>query len=335
MLTYPRRLLGTPCLSVLLAAAAAAQTQVIPADFAQSGAPSSTAWPFGLSTPCRLQYLYGAAETGLKAPMVIRSINVRGNETSTNVAKSNVDLQLTLSTTTTTVGTASTTFASNHGANQMVVYTRKLTSVNATVPMNPGQYGGPILFDTPFIYDPAAGNLLIDFDIQSQPAGAWAHDTPYTTAGTHAAIGTACNGLGGSSTGGALGGVATFTLTGGQQNGIAVHLLGFNRLPQPIPIPGNPGCELYNDINVLSVVNLTATGTGTISYPVPAQSNLRDAVVFGQYGAINAAFNVDMSQSRQVTLRSWVVLRVHNTSNNASPTGTVQNYVGIVIELSS
>jgi hypothetical protein len=310
-----------------------AQTQVVPADFAATGAASSTAWPFGLGNAIRVQYLYGAGETGLTAPALIKSINTRANETSTNVAKTNVDLQISLSATPITVGTASTTFASNHGANQSIAYTRKMTNVNATAPMNPGQYSGVMPLDVPFLYNPAAGNLIVDFDIASQPAGAWAHDTPFTTAGTHASVGTACNGLAASSTGGALGGPLTFSMTGGVANNTAILVLGFGLLTTPIPIPGNPGCSLFNDIAFLGVVTMSATGTASVPFTVPPDPMLRGGNVYGQFAAVNGALNFDTTGTRQVTLASWVVLRVHNTTTNTSPTGTVQNYVGIVIEL--
>jgi hypothetical protein len=306
---------------------------VIPADFATTVGTGSTNFPFGGSTPSRVQYLYGAGETGLGAPAMIKSLNLRCQENVAYAAKANIDLQISLSTTAVTVGTATTTFATNHGANLSVAYTRKLTSLNATLAMTPGQYGGPFLLDTPFMYVPSQGNLIIDFDVASQPAGVWTMDTPFTTAGVHAAIGTACNGLTGSSTGGAIGGPLSFTMANGMANGVAIHLLGSSLFPQPIPVPGNPGCQIYNDFLILSVVNLTATGAGTQQFTVPAQSSLRGGVVYGQFASVNAALNVDTTQSRQVTLASWVVLRVHNTTSNTTGTGTVQNYVGVVIEL--
>lgn len=315
-----------------LCASLASQTQVIPADFATIGAASSTAWPFGLSTPCRLQYLYGADETGLAGPVTIRSINVRGNETSTNVAKTGIDLQISMSTTATTVGTASGTFANNHGANLAVVYVRKLTNIAATVPQNPGQYGGVLMLDTPFVYNPAAGNLIIDFDIASQPAGAWSHDTPFTTAGTHASVGTSCLPTA-TSSGGALGGTLTLGMSGGVPNNPAVLVIGTTLFGTPIPVPGNPACLLYHTLDVLLPATLSGTGAASIAIPVPPQRALRGAILYSQWGAVNAAVNIDTTGARRSTLASWVVLRVHNTASNTSATGTVQNYVGIVIEL--
>jgi hypothetical protein len=319
---------------LLFASALAAQTQVIPATFATTAAASSTGFPFGGSTPARVQYLYGAAETGLSAPVVIRTLNLRAQENSTFAAKANIDLQISLSTTAVTVGTATSTFANNHGANVSVAYVRKLTSLNAVTPTTPGGFGGAWPLDVPFPYDPAAGNLLVDFDVASQPAGSWSMDTPFTTAGTHVTQGTGCNGAAASSTGGALGGPLTFTLSaGGTPNGVALLLAGFNLFPAPIPVPGSPGCNVYNDFPILVAATLSGTGVGSVPLTVPPDASLRGGIVYGQFAAITAALGVNTTNSRQVTLASWVVLRVHNTANNASPTGTVQNYVGIVIEL--
>ncbi len=319
---------------IAFAASLAAQTQVVPADFATVEAPSSTNFPFGLSSAARVQYLYGAQETGLVFPMFVQSLNLRANGTSTNLAKSGISLQISLSTTTATVGTASTTFANNHGANLVVAYTRKPTNLAATTPQSPGQYGGPFVLDTPFVYDPGTGNLLIDFDVASQPAGSWPMDTPYTTAGVHATVGTACGSVSATSSGGALGGTLVTSMSGGVANNPGVVLAGFMQWPSPIPIPGTTNCFLYQDVVASASVALSATGTASLTLAVPPDATLRGVVVYTQWAAINAAFGLDMSQSRRSTLSSWVVLRVHNTTSNTSGTGTVQNYAGIVIELS-
>lgn len=324
-------------LLVLLAlgeAALVAQTQVIPADFATTEAPTSTAFPFGLSTAARVQYLYGAQETGLASPMFVQSLNLRANNTSTNVAKTGISLQISLSTTATTVGTASSTFAANHGPNLVVAYARKPTNLAATSPQQPvGGFGGPFVLDTPFVYDPAAGNLLIDFDVASQPAGTWAMDTPYTTAGTHASAGTGCGGLVASSSGGALGGPLTLSLSGAAPLQPATLFVGLSLLPAPLPIPGTNSCFLYQDIVASASTTISATGAASMPFTVPADARLRGGVLQWQWAALNASFGLDTSATRTTTLSSWVVLRVHNTSSNVSPTGTVQNYVGIVIEL--
>src|SRR5687768_9590744 len=109
-------------LSVLaFAGALAAQNSiVIPVGLANVPASSSTAYPFGLGASSRIQYLYHASETGLGTPILIRSIDLRAQETSANAAKANVDLQIELSTTAITPATATTTFANNRGTNHAI-----------------------------------------------------------------------------------------------------------------------------------------------------------------------------------------------------------------------
>lgn len=327
-------------LSVFAAAAFAAanlvaQTQVIPAAFATTDAGSSTAWPFGLGTTCRIQYVYGAAETGITVPTLIRSINLRANNASTNVAKSGIDLQVSMSTTPVAVGTASTTFANNHGANLSVAYTRKLTNIAATTPTTPniGQYAGALTLDVPFLYDPAAGNLIIDFDISAHITGAWSHDTPFTTAGTHTSVGTACGTLVAGSTGGAIGGAYVPSVSGGVANSPAVLIIGSTLFPNPIPVPGNPACFLYHDFAATLPLTLSGTGGATLPLTVPPQSSLRGSSLLTQWAAVNASALIETSVARQTTFASWNVLRVYNNTSNTSATGTIQNYVGIVIEL--
>ena len=151
--------------------------------------------------------------------------------------------------------------------------------------------------------------------------------------GVHASVGTGCGGLTANSTGGALGGPLTLSMAGGVANNPGVLIIGSTLFPNPIPVPGNPSCSLYHDLAVVLPATLSGTGTASLALTVPPQRSLRGAVLLSQWGAVNAAVNIDTTNARQSTLASWVVLRVHNTSSNTTPTGTIQNYVGIVVEL--
>ena len=147
-------------------------------------------------------------------------------------------------------------------------------------------------------------------------------------------IGTACNGTSAGSTGGGLGATVTWSMTGGQPSGVALHVLGIQLFPAPVPIPGNPGCNLYNTLEFLSVVPLTATGTGTVTFPIPNDPSLRAANVFGQYAAINASQNFDTTQSRQVTIGAvYGVARVYSLNSNTALTGTSQSTVANVTRI--
>jgi hypothetical protein len=72
------------------------------------------------------------------------------------------DIQIDFSTTSKPVDGLSTTFSANVGADDAIAYTRGVLPI---VPNNPGAppgFGVLIPLDRPFLYNPAAGNLLMD-----------------------------------------------------------------------------------------------------------------------------------------------------------------------------
>jgi hypothetical protein len=78
-------------------------------------------------------------------------------------------LQVFVSTTTQSVAGLSTTFANNIGLDNTLVFSGPLTLATANLP-GPGntkQFDIVFPFTTPFLYDPSAGNLLIDVRISS------------------------------------------------------------------------------------------------------------------------------------------------------------------------
>jgi hypothetical protein len=282
-----------------------------------------------------VQVLYAASETGLATPVVLRGLEVRANPVSTNPAKSSIDLMVSLSASPFTRTTMTTTFAANHGPNLTTVYNRKLTSVVATQPSFLGAGSGMIMFDAPFIYLPANGSLLVDFDVASQPAGTWSIQSAASSPlnGRHSDIGSGCNGLSLTSTGGGSGLTLTYTLAGGPANAPGIFVLATRALPAPIPVPGNPGCNLYQELLVILPVTLNAAGGWTLPLSYPADPGLRGANIFGQLGAINLAANrFDLSQSRVVTItNAHDGARLYSLNSNTSPTGTLQLGSMIVI----
>jgi hypothetical protein len=318
----------------LLAGSLQAQVHVVPSSLTNLPGPGSTAWPFGLTGPTRVQNFYGSSETGLQGPVLIRSIEVRAEEVVTNGAKSNIALEIEMSTSHVGIGNASTTFANNRGPNHTVVYSRKLTSLNSTSPSPVGQWGGAWMFDAPFPYDPAQGNLLVEYDISSQSMTPWSMDTTGSlSAGAHSNVGTACNGLNASSAGGALGAMLTFNMTGGALNGVALLVLGTIELPVPIPVPGNPPCAVFTDLAAWLVVLLSGTGAGSADLPVPPEASLREALVFGQFASLTPSLNFDTTQARKVVLDGFVAGRIYHVSSNTAPAGTLQLRSAIVVGL--
>jgi len=117
---------------------------------------------FGLSSQ-RYQQVYGSSEfSGL---FLITDIEFRPDATSGAAFSSTLsNIQIDLSTTTAAVDGLSATFAANVGSNDTIVYSGPLTLSSSDT----GPPGGPKAFDivivlqTPFLYDPALGNLLLD-----------------------------------------------------------------------------------------------------------------------------------------------------------------------------
>lgn len=118
----------------------------------------------------RNQEVYGASLFGAASgPIMITEIDFRSYPGAApsglfgdtlNIA--NVNIQLSTTSFGDETGTAlSTNFADNIGADVMTVYSGALT-LHTT---NPGSFDYSVVLATPFLYDPTAGNLLLDVNI--------------------------------------------------------------------------------------------------------------------------------------------------------------------------
>lgn len=115
----------------------------------------------------RYQQAYDASLfSGYTAPLTISRISFRPDfEYGSAFTTTLLDIQINLSTTPTALGSLTGVFANNLGSNDMVVVNRGPLTLSSGFT---GPVGGPMAFDilidldTPFIYDPAAGNLLMD-----------------------------------------------------------------------------------------------------------------------------------------------------------------------------
>jgi hypothetical protein len=152
---------------LLLLATPLALADVIVVPGAQTGVEGndSNFGPF-FDTSVRYQQVYSAAQFPSPGPLMITQIAFRpdGSVTDPALIIRFDSVRIDLSTTSSTPSTLSTVFASNVGANNQTVF-NSFEFVNAPVT---GPPGGPKNFTvtfalTPFIYDPSAGNLLLDF----------------------------------------------------------------------------------------------------------------------------------------------------------------------------
>lgn len=151
---------------------ASAVTVVVPNSQAASEGDSANAFPFNISSyfppipSMRYQQVLQSSEFGaFNGPAIITQIAFRPDAVYGNAFSSVLpSVQIDLSTTSAAPDALSPTFASNVGADATPVFNGSLPLSSAFA----GPAGGPMSFDivvnltTPFFYDPAAGNLLLD-----------------------------------------------------------------------------------------------------------------------------------------------------------------------------
>jgi hypothetical protein len=141
---------------------------VVPNEFATVEGPNNNNIPFSTTVAhYRYQQIHAASEfAGISGPHFITGVRFRPDGTTTYPAWTNtMDLDLRFSTTSAAPDSLSTTFADNIGTDEAVVYSGEITlSTQQTGPNPPGPqiFDIVITFQTPFLYDPANGNLLMD-----------------------------------------------------------------------------------------------------------------------------------------------------------------------------
>ncbi len=155
------------CLLSCLTALSLAQTASASTVIAVPGAvgDSSNVFPFGGAGPgasLRYQQVYGAsAFSAIDQGGLITALGF--NLTSPqDIGGILPDVQIDFSTTPRPVDGLSTTFAANVGADDTIVHARGQLEIQPHTPGAPPGFGVLVILDTPFLYNPAAGNLLMD-----------------------------------------------------------------------------------------------------------------------------------------------------------------------------
>ena len=129
-----------------------------------NGTSTSTEGPASV----RWLQIYDASQFGaLSEPSVLTQFAYRPDTIVGESGPRSLTLQIYASTTSRSVADLSTTFAENLGANNTLVFdgTLILATGNLPGPGNTRQFDYVFPFATPFLYDPAAGNLVLDFQI--------------------------------------------------------------------------------------------------------------------------------------------------------------------------
>lgn len=130
----------------------------------------------------RIQQLYDHAQFG-SGPTTIVAISFRPDSAlGSAFTQSIASFLMFMSTTSQAAGSLSSTYANNIGLNPLVVYNGALNVSSSFT----GPVSGPKAFDiiitlqTPYLYDPAQGNLLVDFQTPDFVFSSFLDATPVT-----------------------------------------------------------------------------------------------------------------------------------------------------------
>jgi len=144
-----------------------AQVIVVPNALATNdgnGSDTSTAGPASV----RWLHIHDASQFGaLSGPSFLTKFALRPDRILGQSGPRSFTLQIYASTTSRSVAGISTTFSQNIGTNNTLVFdgTVNVTTGNLPGPGNTRQFDYVFPFTTPFLYDPAAGNLVLDLQI--------------------------------------------------------------------------------------------------------------------------------------------------------------------------
>jgi hypothetical protein len=144
---------------------------------------STGSFPFGTTTGQRYQQVYSSSSfSSFGSVLFIDQIAFRVNGNQGNVSNFSIpNIQLNLSTTSQAVDGLSSTFASNVGTNDIIVFNGAIGPLNLTGNMSPNPFDLVFNLSTPFSYDPSAGNLLLD--VRRASGGSFAIFDVVTTTG--------------------------------------------------------------------------------------------------------------------------------------------------------
>ncbi|MFO1078384.1 MAG: hypothetical protein U1E73_11740 [Planctomycetota bacterium] len=170
----------------VLCSLALSQTIVVPNGYSTVPGNVSNIFPYGDSSTAfpglHIQFIYDSSEftnQAIGGPIAITGVKMRAYPTTASWTGGTFATS-TVSMSTAAVDYAATTtnYAANHGGDLTVVYSGPIvvqpgTGNGAGVP---GPWHIDIVFTTPFLYDPAAGDLAIEFDNPS-PGTNWSGGT--------------------------------------------------------------------------------------------------------------------------------------------------------------
>lgn len=300
-------------IAILAVPASAQAAKVIPASATGADANDGSYFPFVYEGGSRTQHLVVGKYIGASA--VIQGFAYRRDGANQNAftARSVPNFTVTMGTTSVTPATMSTTFATNRTGTMTTVFSG--TYNRPAVPVLPGVQPFLITFKlaTPFVFQGAQGNLLIEFSEagQANQKSEYVIDAHRNTASTGT---TATFGVNGpfrsaetytftcpDARGLLPGGSISLTASGLASQYPTAVLFGFSNVSfSQIPLPfdltavGAPGNFAYISIDLTAVLPLQASGSsfaGTLKFPLPNDKSLADLTLFAQALFLDAASN--------------------------------------------
>lgn len=289
-----------------LAAGAAAQTQIVlPQSHAAREGTGFTNVPFGRSIATRMQGIYDSSLFAAPVTIIAIAFRLDGDQVA---APKLVDCEIRMSTAPRALVDLAADFASNRGADEVVVLPQQNVQLPGTSTVaTPSPFQASIPLTVPFHYDPQNGPLLVEIAVFGQPPGAYNLDTTFVCDSPEVAVGPA-----GCATSPALPlrvESATTQVMWGRPwlartldapvGSLAVLALGatdvgfWNGAPLPVSLTpaGAPGCVVAIDVASTWFQATAADGTATFAFTVPNQPSLVGFWVYFQAGVFDPARN--------------------------------------------
>ena len=302
---------------------------------------AATNIPFGRSTPTRVQYVYGASL--FSGPVVLTGVQLRPDGGASPVGKL-VDCEISLSTAPGPLTGLSAQFAANRGADQLTVLPRQLLALpGQSAGATPSPFLPAVTFATPFAFDPAGGDLVLEVVVYGQPPGAYSLDATFVCTSPLVPVGPlSCLqsngyplGVESATTGVQWGrpwvvrafdaspGSVVLLALGNQESGS----WGGMQLPQDLGVVGAGGCFL--SIDVAASFFSSAAGDGSVTFPfqLPNNPQLLGKWLRFQAAAVDPAANalgVVTSQAQKVQVCGWEPVGRVWSSGVSATTGTVE-----------
>lgn len=302
-------------ITLCFAGTLAAQT-VSPVLYTNCEAPSGNIYPFGNT---QVPFRYVQVHDDVPAPMVIQAIAFRHSAATGVIPAHTITMDAWMSTATTTAGTMSTTFDSNHGLDKIQVVTNRTYNVPAYDPFElPGLFVIDYPLDVPFVYlgtgslcwevQVTAKTLTTQFFYDYCGSLAPTSNNPALAAnragnGCLSTGRTAAMGLAPTSAMNWPGAMGALTLTGSNMlaSGAGFLTVGFshtlwNTIPLPAVIPTSSGapsgtCTAYAEVLVANLVQATAAGGATFTFAFTPTTSLIGVTLYSQLWGLDLAAN--------------------------------------------